>query len=1079
VNEHAKQSDVGGAPAEDRGVYAFPASFAQQRLWFVDQLEPGNPVYNLPYHQHTRLRGDLDAAALEAAIGMLVQRHEPLRTTFATVDGEPVQIIHDEVDTSLPVIDLSELEPSARDAELDRVVATEARHAFDLERGPLFYTKLVRLAPDDHLVIQMMSHIVADGMSLQMVAAELGELYAARLDDREPDLPELPLQYADFVVWHREWIDSEGPRRQLDYWRDRLGGQLPVIELPSDRPRQAVQRNRGSWLPFDLDPELTVALHELSRREGASLFMTLLTGFKVMLHRYSRQDEILVGSPTANRSQPELEPLVAFFVNPVVLRSDLSGDPSFAEFLQQVRATALGAFGHQDVPFERLVEELRPPRDLSHHPLFQVSFTLQMPPSLLELEGTRSEPYAFDNGTSKFDLLAELWESDGGVAGHIEYDTDQFDRATIVRMMDSYRAVLRAAVADPSSPVSKLALLGDATTEQMLRQWNDTSRPYDRAATVHSLIEASVAARPDSVAVQCGGQQLTYAQLDLAANRLARRLVAAGVRPGHLVGVNVDRSVDMIVGLLAVMKSGAAYLPLDPDYPSERLRFVLDDARAEVLVTQCHLRSRWDDFNGAVLSIDDDDDQNLDTVEPLDVEVAADDLVYTIHTSGSTGRPKGVQLKHRNVVNFLTSMAAAPGLGPDDVLLAVTTLSFDIAVLELYLPLVVGAKVVIADAETQLDGRLMAQTIRDEGVTMMQATPATWKLLLASGWEGTPGLRILCGGEEMPRDLAERLLPCAREVWNMYGPTETTVWSAARRVESGDGPVPIGDPIANTQLYVLDDLLQPVPIGVPGELCIGGDGVAFGYLDRADLTAERFVPDPFARNPDARLYRTGDLSRYRADGTIEFLGRIDLQVKVRGFRIELGEVEAVLERAAGVREVVVTAQPDPGGDSRLVAYVVATDGGDVDAGKLQDHVGQALPAYMIPTLFVPMSQWPLTDNGKIDRRGLPAPSDVDLGRSTEHVAPRDDIESEIAQIWSELVGVSVVGVDDNFFELGGHSLLATQVLARVDRALGVTIPVAVLFGSPTVAALSEHVATTRLLEAAPLDDGGEREEFVL
>ena len=1066
---------------DDEEVLAFPASFAQQRLWFVDQLEPGKATYNIPYHHHVRISGPLNVDALQEAVTELINRHETLRTTFFSQDGEPVQLIHDEIDTTMPLIDLSHLPEMEREAEGRRIVDAEAKHSFDLENGPLFYTKLVKMGQEDHIFIHMMSHIVVDGMSLEFIADEIEQMYAAFCKGQSNPLPELPLQYPDFVIWHREWMDGPVPQKQLAYWKEQLSGRLPVMELPTDRPRPAVQKNNGSWEWIHLKPELIDGLKQFSRNEGVSLFMTMLAAFKVLMHRYSRQEDIIVGTPTANRNQPELEKLIAFFVNPVVFRTDMAGDPAFNELLKVVRKVALGAFAHQDIPFERLVEELRPTRDLSYNPIFQVSFTLQMSPALMQLEGTTSAPMEFDNGTARFDLLAELWEADGGVSGRFEYDTDLFDKSTIRRMIDSYATLLESIVAEPAGHISRLNLLPEPERQQVLYAWNQTEKAFPRDARLHDLIEATVAANPDKVAVQYNDTQLTYGDLNRRANQLAHHLLANGVERGDLIGLSVARSAEMMIGLLGIMKAGGAYLPLDPEYPLERLHFILEDAQAPLLITQEKLRGQWDGFAGKIVAIDSDWDiiaTHGDT--NLNIEMSAEDLVYIIHTSGSTGKPKGVQLRHRNVVNFLTAMREKPGLTADDTLMAVTTLSFDIAVLELYLPLIVGAKVIIASPEINADGGLMARTLESERVTVMQATPASWKLMLNTGWEGKADLKILCGGEELPRELAEQLIPRGAELWNMYGPTETTVWSAAKKIVSGDGPVPIGEPIANTQLYILDQNLQPTPIGVPGELCIGGDGVAAGYLNRPELTADRFVNNPFVDDPQAMLYRVGDLARYRPDGTIEFLGRIDFQVKVRGFRIELGEIETVLRQYADVREGVVTAQDDPNGDKRLVAYIIPEPGSEPTTAAMRDYLAESLPAYMVPTLFLSMDEWPLTPNGKIDRRALPSPSEASIGSAESYVAPRNEVEDKITIIWSEILGLEKIGVEDNFFELGGHSLLATQIIARVNKAFDVTVPLPAMFANPFIAGLAEQVATAQLLNDDTIDEeDGEREEFVL
>ena len=1053
---------------EEEEIYAFPASFAQQRLWFVDQMEPGKTVYNIPYHHQMRWTGPLNVQALEQALAEIVWRHEPLRTTFLNIDGEAVQVIQPEVEFELPIVDLTKLAKEDQEAQVRFWVDKDAKHRFDLENGPLFFARLLKLSDSEHVFIFMMHHIVVDGVSLEFFADELKTLYRAFAAGQESPLAELPLQYADFVIWQREWAEGKGVQRQLDYWKDKLGGRVPVLELPTDRPRPTVQQNNGSWEWIHLPESLITDLKQVSRDAGVSLFMTMLTGFKVLMSRYSRQEDICIGSPTANRNQPELERMIAFFVNPVVIRSDLSGDPTFTDLLAQVRKNAMGAFGNQDVPFERLVEELSPARDLSHHPLFQVSFTLQMEPLVIALDGISAEPIEFDNGTAKFDLLAELWETAvGGVSGRFEYDSDLFDLTTMQRMIGHYQVILESVVANPNAHISELELLTSDERTQLLDGLNDTAVSYPDTLALHQLFEQQVVKTPNDTAVIFEDAELTYQQLNEEANQLAHHLQSLGVQPDQFVGICVERSLDMIMGMLAILKAGAAYLPMDPNYPKDRLAYMLEDTKAAVLVTQSHLVDHLPTDGVHVVQVDAEWDtiKENSTANPQS-DVQPHHLAYIIHTSGSTGKPKGVQIPHRNVVNFLETMRQTPGLSANDTLLAITTLSFDIAVLELYLPITTGATLVIASSELAVDGPRMINALDEYGVTVLQATPATWQMLIDAGWEGDKNLKALSGGEALPRKLADELLDRVGVLWNMYGPTETTIWSSVWQVTEKETPILIGQPIANTQMYILDKNLQPVPVGVPGELHIGGDGVARGYLNRDDLTQERFLPNPFTNNANDRIYKTGDLARFMANGDIECLGRLDFQVKVRGFRIELGEIESVLVQHASVRQGVLTAKEDASGTKILVAYVITESGAELDTAVLRAHLAEQLPHYMIPSIFMAVEEYPLTPNGKVDRRALPDPDDTAVTSGQEFVVPSNETEEQLVQIWCDILQIEQVGIHNNFFEMGGHSLLAIQIVSRIRDAYDIDITPRQIFDAPTVADLARYVLEQ---EAAELD----------
>jgi amino acid adenylation domain-containing protein len=873
-------------------------------------------------------------------------------------------------------------------------------------------------------------------------------------------LPPLPVQYADFALWQRGWLQGEALAAQVSYWKEQLRGAPPYLPLPTDHPRPPVQSYRGGHRRLELGPEVVRALRELSQAEGATLFMTLLAGFAALLHRYTQQTDIVIGSPVANRNRGEIEGLIGFFVNTLALRADVSGDPPFRVLLGRVREAALGAYAHQDLPFEKLVEELQPRRDRSRSPLFQVLLALQnapMPP--LRLGDLALEPLELPGVSSKFDLSIYWTEAGGRLQGYLEHNLDLFDPPTVERFAAHYVRLLEGAAADPERRVCDLPLLGADERHRLLVEWNQTASEYPREACVHELVAAQAGRTPEAPAVVFEEAALRFAELEARSSQLARHLEALGAGPGMLMGVCVERSIEMVVAVLGILKSGAAYVPLDPSYPAERLAFVVEDSQAEVVLTQSGLAQALPVRAGTRLVCLDAEADAIAAREtgPLPARATASDLAYVIYTSGSTGRPKGVAVPHRALVNFLTSVRTAPGLTAEDTLLALTALSFDIAGLEIFLPLIVGARLAVAGAALASDGTRLARRLREGDVTVMQATPSTWRMLVGAGWEGSPRLRALCGGEALPRELANRLAQSHESLWNLYGPTETTIWSALGRVEAGEGPVTIGRPLANTRLYVLDPRGEPAPIGVPGELSIGGDGLARGYHRRADLTAERFVPDPFGASAADRLYRTGDLARVLPSGEIEVLGRLDDQVKVRGFRIELGEVEGALVQHPSVREAVVAVHEDAQGGARLVAYFVPDADLVPTPGELRAFLGRTLPASMLPSTFVALEALPLTPNRKVDRRALPAPSQSrpDLGHAFE--PPRTPTEQALAEIYSQVLGIDRVGIHDSFFDLGGASIQSVEVSARAGEA-GLSLAPEQIFEYPTVAELAAALA---------------------
>ncbi|MES1243434.1 MAG: amino acid adenylation domain-containing protein [Acidobacteriota bacterium] len=1045
-----------------------PMSRGQKAIWFLQRLAPESAAYHIA--AAVRIDGELDPEAMRRAFQAVVDRHPMLRATLHERGGQPVQRIHERMEVAFSL-------EEAGAGDLAERLRRAAWSPFDLENGPLLRVLLVRTGAREHAMVLAVHHAVADFASLAVMFGELGRLLAGP-DAPLPSLPPLPVSYPDFVRWQEERLSGLDGERLWGWWREALRGPLPDLDLPTDRPRPAVQTDRGASLALELGPELTGALHALSRAADATLFTTLLAGFQAVLHRWSGQEDLAVGCPVAGRSAPELAGLVGYFVNPLVIRADASGEPAFAELLVRVRRFALGALEHQDLPFTTLAERLRPVRDPSRSPLFQAMFILQkaqgreqeaLAPFALGEAGARIAlgPLALSSiplagRPVQMDLTLMMAEGRDGLGASLQFNADLFDAATAERLLGHLRTLLAGAAADPGRALRDLPLMTAEETRQVLVEWNAMEAGYPRERTVHELFEEQAERAPDRVAVVSGGDSLTYRELERRASRLARHLEAMGVGPEVPVGVFAERSPELVVGLLGILKAGGAYVPLDPSYPGDRVAFMLDDSRAPVVLAQDRLRPALGSYPGRLVSLDaEPPNPGADGMAGPARRADPDNLAYLIYTSGSTGVPKGVQVPHRGVVNFLGSMARRPGLAADEVLVSVTTPSFDIFGLELYLPLTVGARVVLADRETASDGAALRRLLAESGATAMQATPATWRLLLAAGWDGRPAVRALCGGEALPRELAESLHARAPSVWNLYGPTETTIWSAVHRVEpAADGAsatAPVGRPIANTRIYLADPGLRPVPAGVPGELLIGGDGLARGYRGRPDLTAERFVPDPWSGAPGARLYRTGDLARYRADGTIEFLGRLDHQVKIRGFRVELGEIEAALAKHPAVRQAVVVARAEKGGSHRLVAYAVF-GGGEPDVGELRRFLAERLPEPFVPSVFVALDRFPLTPNGKVDRKALPAPGTGAKPAGPADAAPRSELERAIAAAWAEVLQLPSVGLNDNFFDLGGHSLLAAELHARLRDELGAELSMVDLFRHPTVSALARFLS---------------------
>ncbi|MHC5744028.1 MAG: amino acid adenylation domain-containing protein [Nostoc sp.] len=1069
-----------------------PLSFAQQRLWFLDQFEPNSALYNIPLA--LRLVGTLNQVALEQSLHEIIARHEALRTNFVTVNGQPTQIIQTQTNWTVSVIGLKHLstlvlsedvgeasasaEVTEQEIAAQQLARQQAIEPFDLANQALVRATLLVLSETEHILLVCMHHIVSDGWSMGVFLQELAALYNAYSQGQPSPLAQLPIQYADFALWQRQWLQGGVLQSQLSYWQQQLKDAPALLSLPTDRPRPAVQTFAGAHQEFALSQQLTQGLIQLSQKQGCTLFMTLLAAYDTLLYRYTGTEDILVGSPIANRDRSEIEGLIGFFVNTLVLRTNLAGNLSFSELLTRVREMAMEAYTYQNLPFEMLVEALQPQRDLSHTPLFQVMFALQnVPLSGVELAGLSVTPLMPESTSAKFDITLLMQNTADGLVGVWEYNTDLFDAGTIERMTGHFVTLLEGIIANPEQQISQLPLLTEVEQHQLLVEWNDTQVDYPQDLCIYQLFEEQVQRTPDAVAVIFENQQLTYYQLNCRANQLANYLQSLGVSADVLVGICVERSIEMVVGLLGILKAGGAYVPLDPDYPQQRLSFILDDAALPVLLTQQSLLESLPEHTAQVVCLDSDRQliEQHSRENPL-TGSKPENLAYVIYTSGSTGQPKGVQVSHNCVVNFLASMSHCPGLTDSDTFCAVTTISFDIAALELYLPLVVGAKVVVVGREVARDGARLLLELQHSSTTVMQATPATWQMLVASGLSTQLlGMKILCGGEALPPQLAHQLLETGAQVWNLYGPTETTIWSSicqlrneSTQLEARNAIAPIGRPIANTQFYILDSHLQPVPVGVAGELHIGGLGLAKGYLNRPQLTQEKFISNPFSTDPHSRLYKTGDLARYLSDGTIEYLGRIDNQVKIRGFRIELGEIEAVLSQHEDVQASCVIAREDTPGDTcterlvpsgaevsrskRLVAYVVPHLGQTPTVSQLRSFLSNQLTTYMVPHTFVMLESLPLTPNGKVDRRALKAP-DSRGELEVSFVAPRNQIEEILAQIWAEVLKVEQVGVHDNFFELGGDSILSLQIINRAKLA-ELQLTLKQLFAHQTIAELA-------------------------
>ncbi|AMM92983.1 peptide synthetase [Peribacillus simplex] len=1026
---------------------SIPLSYAQERLWFIDQLTPNSAMYNI--HAACRLTGKWSLEALETGWNQLIERHESLRTVIQEREGQPIQQIQSHVFSPLPQMDLTILSLEDREREMKRFIQNEAEEPFHLGQGPLIRTRILKMDKEEWIFLCTMHHIISDGWSMGILLEEWMAFYEGALG-KPVELKKLPVQYADFALWQKEWQKEEDLDEHLQYWKEELHGELPVLQLPMDRPRPSVQTHRGASQTLMLPYFLREKLKELSQQEGTTFFMTLMAAYQSFLARYTGQDDILVGSPIANRNVKEIEGLIGFFVNTLVYRADFSGNPTFQELLSQIRIKALKAYEYQDIPFERVVEAVKPERNTSHSPIFQTMFTLQnTKQGLPQLFERNMEMMESHTSIAKFDLSLFASETEEGLLLTFEYNTDLFNAATIERMAGHFEHWLSEIVSHPKDSLTKLNMLPKAEYKRLLEEWNDTDVVDLREETIHTLFEEQVEKTPEAIAVVCEDEELTYRELDERSNQLAHYLHKRGVGCESLVGISVTRSSEMIVGLLGIMKSGGAYVPIDPSYPESRLRYILADAHIEVLVTQEKLPQKMTLPESVdMICIDRDRaaiEQEVTTA--CTSGVTSDNLAYIIYTSGSTGNPKGVMIEHRSALTMIHWAHQTYSRQELAGVLASTSLSFDLSVFEVFVPLTMGGKVIVAESALHLD------KLSTKDVTLVNTVPSAAKELVRANTIPSTVKVMNLAGEPLPQSLVEHLYESSpiEKVYNLYGPSEDTTYSTYMKLEKAVKykVPPIGRPISNTEVYVLSANQQMVPIGVAGELYIGGSGLARGYLNRPDLTNERFIPHPFKEGE--RVYRTGDLVRYLPDGTLDYLGRIDHQVKIRGFRIELGEIEATLQSHSSVNEVVVMVREDHPGDQRLVAYVV----GEENAHDWRDYLKTKLPNYMVPAHFVGLTAFPLTPNGKIDRKALPAPERK--GAEGGYVAPRTPTEVAIVSIWHQVLGTENIGIHDSFFELGGHSLLATQAVTSLKEAFGIELPLHDLFTYTTVQELAERV----------------------
>lgn len=1053
---------------QNRDSATAPASIDQERLWFIDQLQPGNTAYNI--FNASRIRGALNIPIMERVINELLQRHEVLRTTLKSVGGLPVQVIAPDLKITLEPVSLQHLPPDERYDEAVRLTTEEFARPFDLEKDPLVRVGLLRLAADDYVLQVNMHHAITDRWSFAVFEKELAVLYQAFATGQPSPLPELPIQFADYAVWQHERMNGDEYKKDLEYWVRQLAGAPFILDFPTDFPRPVIQNFLGARVYVSYPRSLLDGLKELSRREGVTMFMTLMAAFKTLIYRYTNQHDLLISTPIGTRLRPETENLVGYLLNLLIIRTDLSGDPTFRELLKREQDSCVGAFAHQEVPFGKLVQELKPIQDPSRNPIAQVAFLyLDFPEATaMQFLGLTASHIDIDNGASRFDITLAMTETPEGFTVSIEYNKDIFEHSRMERMAKHLEVLLGGIVANPDARLSDLPILTLEEQQQLVQQWNDTAHQFPSTLLVHQLLEQQAARRPDAPALLFEDQTLTFDQINTRANQLARHLLDCGLVPEARVGVMLRRTPDSLVALLAIFKAGGCYLPLDPEYPAERLAFMLEDAGASLLITDGdHLMEQA----MRVITLDDEPLAKQST-ENTENEVRPEQLAYILYTSGSTGRPKGVSVEHRQLLHTMQSAQEVLKLTEEDCLPSIASFSFDISLLELLCAPLAGGRCLLVSTHEALEATLIANVLKE--ATVLHAVPGLMRRFVSfATHEQYPQLRqLLVGGEAVAPELIAEL----QEVWSsadvrvLYGPTEATIICASYEVNGAIDHQMIGRPLPNSVLRIVDSSGKLVPIGVDGEICIGGAGVARGYWKNPDLTAEKFISEQYSAIEGARIYRTGDRGRYLPDGNIAFTGRIDEQVKVRGFRIELGEIESLLREHETVREAVVIALDDRGSEKRLAAYVVTVPGASRNISDLRNHLRSRLPDYMIPSAFVYLAALPLTSHGKLDRRALPAPDAERPELAEAFVAPQTQAEQSLASIWTKLLGVNRIGINDNYFELGGDSLLATQLVSQVRSVFEVEIPLVELFRHPTLAELGALIEEAMIEQMEDISD---------
>jgi len=1025
----------------------------QKRLWFVENFEPGNRAYNLPFDYS--IKGDLNVLILEKSIQELINRHESLRTLLINSDGVPFQKVMETLPFSLNVENLEALSSEERSSSIKKYSLENEMHIFDLEKGPLFIAKLLRIHEAEWLLLLNMHHAISDGWSVKILVDELGMVYTALMQGKPLILPELPITYQDFSVWQNEWLKSEDCKKELDFWKNELKGAPDLLQLPMDFQRPKNQTYDGDEVCFQLDQKTTGQLRSFGQQNKGSLFVTLLSIFNTLISRYASQEEFLIGIPIAGRNYEEQESLVGMLINNFPVRITPLDQMTFPEIYEMTRKKFFLAYENQKLPIDRIVEELKVNRTPNISPLFQVMFNLlDMFNEEISLAGSTMEMIDKRRNIAQFDLSLHIYEAKNSLNCVLEYNTNLFKRSRIERMAGHFMELVKSLMENSDQKLRTIPLLTENEKKLILKDWNRTKVEFPEDQCIHQLFEAQVAKTPNSIAIRDEHKQLTYTELNQKANKLARYLHNSGAVEGSLVAICMERSVDILVALLAIQKSGCTYIPLDPIYPKDRLALILEDGNPVIMLTERKLLGSIPETAAKNIFIEEADAYQSESGENTGFKVTPETIAYLIYTSGSTGKPKGVQIQQRALVNFISSMAKKPGINENDIMLAVTTISFDIAVLEMYLPITYGASIFVASHETSLNPELLIQRMEDTGATLLQATPVTFRMLNSAEWGGSKKLKILCGGEAMPKELAYDLIRKCRELWNMYGPTETTVWSTVEKVEINDsdktGYINLGKPIDNTLIYVLNPEFQLVPVGYPGELFIGGEGLAKDYFNLPEMTKERFLPDPFSEIAGARMYRTGDLVQQTEEGKLEFLNRVDSQVKIRGFRIELGEIESALTQHPTFDNNVVVVREDSPGDKKLVAYIIKKENQETDIAELRQFLKTKIPDYMVPSAFVFIDQFPLTPNGKIDRKVLPAPQDAAPQQAKIYLAPSTKTEKRLATIWSEVLKIKQIGSDEDFFEIGGHSMIAVTLMVKIEKELGTRLPLAVLFDHGTI-----------------------------